>query len=382
MESIHSPYYTDEHRAYGSMLRRWVEKELEPYAADWDEEGTFPRELYEKAADIGLLQLGFPEQYGGIPSDLFYTIVTAQELTRVGVGGLSASLRSNTIGGPPIARAAREHIKARVLPEILSGRKISALAITEPGGGSDVAAIKTTARRDGDEYVVNGSKTFITSGMRADYYTVAVRTGEEGHKGLSMLLIERDTPGFSRTPLSKKMGWWASDTATLYFDDCRVPAENLIGEENQGTRIIMHNFNGERISLAASCTGYARTCMNEAIEYARERKTFGKRLIDHQVIRHKFADMAMKINATQAYLESVAWRVEQGENPVADVCLLKNQASLTMEFCARESVQILGGAGFLRGCKSERIYREVRVNAIGGGAEEIMRDLAARQMGL
>lgn len=382
METNRSPFYTEQHEAYRSTLRRWVENELEPYAADWDEEGTFPRELYEKAAGIGMLQLGFPEQYGGIPSDLFYTIVTAQELTRVGVGGLSASLRSNTIGGPPIAHAAKEHVKARVLPEILSGKKISALAITEPSGGSDVAAIKTTARREGNEYVVNGSKTFITSGMRADYYTVAVRTGGEGHKGLSMLLIERDTPGFSRTPLAKKMGWWASDTATLYFDDCRVPAENLIGEENQGTRIIMQNFNGERISLAASCNGYARTCMLEAMEYAKERRTFGKRLIDHQVIRHKFADMAMKINATQAYLESVAWRVEQGENPVADVCLLKNQASLTMEFCARESVQILGGAGFLRGCKSERIYREVRVNAIGGGAEEIMRDLAARQMGL
>jgi acyl-CoA dehydrogenase len=216
--------------------------------------------------------------------------------------------------------------------------------------------------------------------MRADYVTVAVRTGGPGRSGVSLLVVERDTPGFSRTPL-KKMGWWASDTATLYFDDCPVPAGNLLGEENQGFRLVMRNFNRERLGMAAGCAGYARVCLDEAVAYARERQTFGKPLIQHQVIRHKLVDMAMRVNATQAYLESTAWRVDQGEDPIADICMLKNQATLTMEFCAREAVQIFGGAGFMRGPKVERIYREVRVNAIGGGAEEIMRDLAARQLG-
>jgi acyl-CoA dehydrogenase len=375
-----SPFYTAEHEAFRDTIRRFVTKEIEPFAAQWDEAGGFPRELYEKASAVGLLALGFPEEYGGVETDSFYGIVAAQELARAGAGGIAASLQSHTIGAPPIAFAGSDGLKARVLPEILSGRKISALAITEPSGGSDVASLKTSARRDGSHYIVNGSKTFITSGMRADYYTVAVRTGGPGRGGVSLLLIERDTPGFTRT-LLHKMGWWASDTATLYFDECRVPAGNLLGEENQGFRLIMRNFNRERLGMAAGCTGYARVCLDEAAAYARERETFGKRLVEHQVIRHKLVDMAMRVNATQAYLERTAWAVDQGEDPVADICMLKNQATLTMEFCAREAVQIFGGAGFMRGPKVERIYREVRVNAIGGGAEEIMRDLAARQLG-
>lgn len=381
MTARRSPYYTAEHDAFRDAMRRFVAKEIEPFAAQWDEAETFPRELYLKAAEIGLLALGFPEEYGGVETDSFYGIIAAQELACAGAGGIAASLQSHTIGAPPIAFAGSDDLKRRVLPEILSGRKISALAITEPSGGSDVADLQTTARRHGDHYVVKGSKTFITSGMRADYYTVAVRTGGPGRGGVSLLVIERDTPGFARTPL-KKMGWWASDTATLYFDDCRVPAGNLLGEENQGFRLIMRNFNRERLGMAAGCAGYAQVCLDEAVSYARERRTFGKRLVEHQVIRHKLVDMAMRINATQAYLESTAWRVDQGENPVADICLLKNQATLALEFCAREAVQIFGGAGFMRGPKVERIYREVRVNAIGGGAEEIMRELAARQMGL
>ncbi|MBA1148189.1 acyl-CoA dehydrogenase family protein [Ectothiorhodospiraceae bacterium WFHF3C12] len=381
MSPDHSPFYTEEHLAFRDSLRSFVAKEIEPHAHEWDEAGSFPRELYAKAADIGLIPLGFPEELGGIEADLFYLIIASQELARPGLGGLSASLMSHNIGTPPIVRAARPEVRERVVPGILAGEKISALAITEPGGGSDVAALRTTAKRDGDEYVVNGSKTFITSGMRADYYTVAVRTGEPGHRGISLLLIERDRSGFSRTSLDRKMGWWCSDTATLYFDDCRVPAENLLGEENAGSRLIMENFNHERIFMAAGCNGFAQACLDEVVDYARQRRTFGQPLIEHQVIRHKLADMVMRINATQGYLENVAWRVENGENPVADTCLLKNQATLTMEFCAREAVQILGGAGYLRGPKSERIYREVRVNAIGGGAEEIMRDLASRQLG-
>jgi acyl-CoA dehydrogenase len=375
-----SPFYSEAHEVFRETVRRFVAAEIEPYAAAWDEAETFPRELYQKAAAIGLLQMGFPAAYGGIEADVFYRIIAAQELARAGAGGISAGLNSHTIGAPPIAAAGSETLKSRVLPGVLSGREISALAITEPDAGSDVANLKTTARRDGEHYLVNGSKTFITSGMRADWYTVAVRTGGAGKSGISLLVIPRDSPGFTRTPL-KKMGWWASDTATLYFENCRVPADHLLGEENSGFALIMRNFNAERLGMAAGATAFARVCLDEAAAYARERKTFGRALIEHQVIRHKLVDMAMRVNAAQAWLETLAWRIERGDSPVAEICMLKNLATQAMEFCAREAVQIFGGAGFMRGPKVERIYREVRVNAIGGGSEEILRDLAARQMG-
>lgn len=380
-EAPPSPHYTDEHLAFKATVRRFVEAEIEPYVNEWDEAETFPRELYAKAAAIGLLQIGYPEDYGGIPADRYYHIIVAQELARAGCGGLSASLQSHTIGTPHLAQFGSDELKARVLPPVLAGEKIAALAVTEPSGGSDVANLKTTARRDGDDYVVNGQKMFITSGMRADFYTVAVRTGGPGLKGISLLLIERDRPGFARTPL-KKMGWWASDTAVLYFDDCRVPAANLIGQENEGFKAIMFNFNNERHGMAAGALGYARTCLNEAAAYARERHTFGRPLIDNQVIRHKLVDMTMRVNAGQAYLEHLTWRLGQGERPVADFSMLKVMATTTMEFCANEAMQVLGGAGYLRGSKVERIYREAKVMSIGGGSIEIMKDLAARQLGL
>ena len=245
-----------------------------------------------------------------------------------------------------------------------------------------MAQLATTAVRDGDHYIVNGSKTYITGGMRANWVSTAVRTGGEGSRGVSMLLIPTDAEGFSRTQLDKKQGWWASDTATLYFDNVRVPVENLIGEENQGFLVIMTNFNGERMAMAAAMEAFGRVCLEEAAEWARERKTFGKRLADHQVIRHKIVQMKQKLNATQAYIRIGFESLEAGNANPGDIALLKVQASETMEFCAREAMQILGGIGYMRGSRVERIYREVRVNAIGGGSEEIMRDLAARQYGL
>jgi acyl-CoA dehydrogenase len=361
------PFYTAEHIAYRDVVRRFVEKEIEPYAHQWDEAGSFPRVLYEKAAEIGLLGLGFPEEYGGTEVDNFMWIVAVQELARAGCGGVSASLKSNSIGAPPIARAGTPEFKARVLPEILSGRKISALAITEPSGGSDVANLRTSARRDGDGYVVNGEKTFITSGMRADYITTAVRTGGPGRGGVSLLVIEGDTPGLSRTPL-KKMGWWASDTATLHFDGCRVPAENLLGEEGEGFRLITHNFNGERLTMAAGCIAAARVCLDDATEYAKQRHTFGKPLAQHQVIRHKLVDMAQKVTASQAMLEMLAWRLDQGESPVAEIRMLKNQATQTMVLRLRGSADFRrrrfyarhqGGTHLPRG-ESERDRRRQR----------------------
>lgn len=375
-------YYNADHLAWRDTLRRFVDTEVAPHVDEWEEAGHFPREMYRKAAAIGLLQLGYPEEYGGIPvADPFMAVVTALEQARAGGGGMYASLNSHTIGLPPVLALGNAELKQRVIPPVIAGEKIAALAITEPGGGSDVANLKTTARRDGDHYVVNGGKIFITSGIRADFYTVAVRTGGEGAGGISLLLVEKGTPGFTQTEL-KKMGWWASDTAALHFDDCRVPVANLIGEENRGFSGIMINFNMERLGIAATSVGLAMVCMDEAVAWARERKTFGKRLLDHQVIRHKIADMAKRILVTRAFMEQTTWQMQQGEVPVAELSLLKVQATETLEFCAREAVQIFGGNGFMRGNKVERIYREVRVFAIGGGSEEIMRDLAARQLRL
>ena len=376
-----SPFYTPEHETFREMVRRFVDKEIAPFAHAWDEAGEFPRELYRKAAKFGLLGLGFPEEFGGTPADRFMWIVAVQELARAGSGGVSASLFSHSIGAPPIVRAALPQIKSRVLPQILAGEKISALAITEPSGGSDVAQLRTTARREGDHYVLDGQKAFITSGMRADYITTAVRTGGLGAAGISLILVEGDRSGLSRTRLDK-MGWWASDTAMLYFDGCRVPAENLIGPEGGAFKIITQNFNDERLTMAAGAIAFARVCLDEAIAYARERHTFGRPLTQHQVIRHKLVDMAQQVTASQAMLELLAWRLEHDENPVAEICMLKNQATQTLALCASEAVQIFGGAGYIRGVKVERIYREVKVNAIGGGAEEIMKDLASRQMDL
>ncbi|MGH7803204.1 MAG: acyl-CoA dehydrogenase family protein [Candidatus Binatia bacterium] len=376
-----SPYYTEEHAELRTMVRRFVEAEIRPHADAWDEAEEFPRELYRKAGAAGLLGIGFPEEYGGAGGDWFHRVVLADEIANGRVGGVPASLFSLHIGVPPILALASEALKRRLVPAILAGEKISALAITEPSGGSDVARMKTSARRDGDSYVINGSKTFITSGVRADVVTVAVRTGGQGMGGISLLVVEGDTPGFSRTPL-KKMGWWCSDTATLYFDDCRVPAANLLGEENRGFAGVMRNFNSERLGLAAQCYGFGRVCYEDALAYARERETFGKRLADHQVIRHKLVDMATRLESLKAYLDLCAYQMNVGDASPASLGMLKNVATGTLEFCAKEGVQIFGGAGYLRGASVERIYRETKVLSIGGGAEEIMKDLAARQMGI
>ena len=377
-----SPFYSDDHHAYREVVRSFTEKEIASHVHEWDLAGEVPRDLYVKAGAIGLFGDGFDAEHGGHGQrDALMRLVLMEELCRAGSGGVVAALFSNYIGLPPIQRFGSEEMKARVIAPCMAGDAIAALAITEPSGGSDVARIKTTARREGDEYVVNGSKTFITSGMRADFFTTAVRTGPEGPAGLSLLLIEGDRPGLERTKLDK-MGWLASDTATLYFDDVRVPVENLITEENAGFSAIVNNFNAERIDLAVQSTAFSRVCFDEALGWARERETFGKRLADHQVIRHKLAEMDRMINASKAWLELLSWRLNQGDNPVAEIAEAKVNATLCFEQCAREAAQILGGASYLRGDTVERLYREVRVQAIGGGSEEIMRDLASRQLGI
>jgi acyl-CoA dehydrogenase len=380
-------YFTPAHQQFRDGLREWVSKEITPHASAWDEAEGFPRELYRKAAQIGLLGMGYPEEYGGTPSDLFFQLVRGEELARSGVGGVSASLMSHTIGLPPVERFGSAALKARVIPPVLAGEKIAALAVTEPSGGSDVAALKTTAVRDGDHYVVNGEKVFITSGMRADFITAAVRTdpASKGANGISALLIEGDMPGLSRTKLDK-MGWWASDTAHLRFDNVRVPVANLIGEEHKGFKTFMTNFNSERLGMASTSVAYAQVCFDEALDWARQRSTFGAPLSDRQVIRHKLMDMLRAIDVARCHVYDLAWAEmhQHGDANlrVARIAMAKVEATRCMQFCADSAVQILGGMGFMRGTKSERIYREVKVMMIGGGSEEIMKDLAARQLGI
>ena len=379
-----NPNLLPEHEEWRTQLRRFIDTEIAPFAEEWDEAGHIPIALWPKAAAVGLLGLGYPEEFGGTSEgiDVWHSWITNEELARIGVGGIPASLMVHGIGLPPVINWGSQALKEMVAPPVLAGEKHISLGITEPGGGSDVAQLATTAVRDGDHYVVNGSKTYITGGMRADWVSTAVRTGGEGAGGVSMLLIPTDAEGFSRTALDRKQGWWASDTATLYFDNVRVPVENLIGEQNRGFLVIMTNFNAERMAMASGMEALGRVCLEEAVAWARERRTFGRRLADHQVIRHKIAQMKQKLNATQAYIRICFEAIQAGNPNPGDIALLKVQASETMEFCAREAMQILGGIGYMRGNRVERIYREVRVNAIGGGSEEIMRDLAARQYGV
>ncbi len=378
---LHNPFLNDSHETWRAQLRRFVDKEITPYVDEWDEQGFIPDALWPKAAEFGLLGLGYPEEYGGTSQgiDLYHHNIVGEEMARTSLGGLPSTLLSHGIGLPPVVAFGSEELKQELIPPVLAGEKRIALAITEPSGGSDVANLQTTAVRNGDHYIVNGSKTFISGGMGANWFTTGVRTGGAGAAGVSVLVIPANAEGVSRTPLAKKQGWWCSDTATLYFDNVKVPAGNLLAEEGHGFLVIANNFNAERMAMCVMMEASARVCLEEAVNWARDRQTFGKRLADHQVIRHKVAEMKQRINACQAYIAYCSRQMIDGSADFGDIALLKVQCSQTMEFCAREAMQILGGIGYMRGNRVERIYREVRVNAIGGGSEEIMRDLASRQ---
>jgi len=380
---VRNPFETEERRAFRDAVRRLVDVEIRPFADAWDEAGAFPWEIHEKLGALGCFGLGIDAEYGGLGfDDCFMRIAYGEELSRCGAGGVVAAIGARLISIGPIHALGSEEIKRRVLPDVVAGRKGSSLAITEPSGGSDVASMRTVARRDGDSYVLNGSKTFITGSLFSDYFVVAARTGEGGLNGISLFLVEREAPGFTMAPLERKMGWWCSDQATLFFDECRVPAGHLLGEENRGFISIMRNFNLERVALIAQAQGMMKMCLDEAIAWARQRRTFGKALIEHQVIRHKIAEMSARVDAVDALLNQIAWNVNEGDMPVAEITKAKFFSTTALQYVVSEAVQILGGAGFLRGNVIERAYREAKVVAIGGGSEEIMRDLAARQMGL
>jgi len=380
---MRNPFDTEERKTFREMVSKFLEAEIWPYVDEWDEDGEYPHEINEKVCELGVFGFGIDEKYGGLGfDDQFMRKDVSVEMGRTSAGGLFASVGSRNIMLGPLTELANEEIKLKALPDLMSGKKGGSLGITEPGGGSDVARMKTTAQKDGNEWVLNGSKTFITGGMQASYFVIGARTGKEGLGGISLFFVEADTPGFTRSSIDKKMGWWSSDTATLYFDNCRIPADNLMGEENKGFLAIMNNFNYERYMMGAQMLGMAKRCFEECVQYSQERQTFGKNLIEHQVIRHKLADMSAKIDAMDAYLNQVAQLMNDGEMPVAEISKIKFYCSECIESIASEAMQIFGGAGYLRGNAVERIYREVKVMAIGGGSKEIMKDLTIKQLGL
>jgi acyl-CoA dehydrogenase len=375
-------FETEEHTQLRETVRRFSQKHIAPHAHAWEEAEEFPRELYRTAADAGLLGISYPVEDGGGGGDVTHALVAAEEMVLTGHSvGTCVGLNSHGIALPPILRVGTPEQKKRLAAPVLRGEKVSSLAITEPNAGSDVARILTRAVRDGDHYVVNGAKTFITSGCRADIVTAAVRTGGEGHAGISLLVIERDTPGFSVSKKLKKTGWWASDTAELTFEDCRVPAANLLGEENQGFLAIMVNFATERLFLGGQCVAIAELAYRESIKYARERSAFGKTIMGHQVIRHKLADMATRIASARALVGECATRFIRGEQVTGLAAMAKNAATDMCTAVVHEAVQIHGGNGYMREYLVERLYRDARLYPIGGGTREIMNEIISKTEG-
>lgn len=373
------PFETAERRALRETARRFAEAEILPHQDTWEREGELPRWLHRKAGELGLLGMAFPESVGGGGGDVVDVVALTEELHGAGVsGGTFASLMTCGIALPHLAGAGDADQIERWVRPTLAGEKIGSLGVTEPGGGSDVAHLRTTARRDGDEYVVNGAKTFITSGCRADFVTTAVRTGEDGAHGISLLVVERGTPGFEVSGKLEKMGWQASDTAELSFSDCRVPARNLVGPENSGFAQVAEHFVTERLMLAVQAYAGAQRALDLTVQWCRDRETFGRPLISRQHVRHTLTEMARRVDVARTYARDVARRHLAGEDVLASVCFAKNTAVEAGEWVVDQAVQLHGGAGYMRESEVERQYRDMRILGIGGGATEILTDLAAK----
>ncbi len=379
--------WTDEQRALQDATREFVRREVEPHLQEWEDALEVPRSLHLAAAKAGLLGVSFPEEVGGQGGTLLDSVALQEAFFEAGgSSGLAAALFTGGIALPHMAaHGTQEQIDAFVRPT-LAGEKIGSLAITEPGGGSDVAGIRTTATRDGDSFVVNGAKTFITSGVRADFVTTAVRTGGPGHAGVSLLVVEKGTPGFTVDRSLAKMGWHCSDTAELSFVDARVPAANLVGEENSGFYLIAEQFVVERIALAVHAYGIAARSLALTHEHCRLRETFGKPLIANQVVQHKLVDMHRRVEAARVYTRHVAARHVAGDpalqqQVIAEACLAKQTAVEACDHVVDQAVQLHGGTGYMHGVEVERHYRDARILGIGGGATEVLTDLSARLLG-
>ena len=378
------PPFTEEHEQLREAIRRFVDTELAPHAREWEDEKWFPNSVFDRLAELGWLGLKYPEEYGGEGGDYVHDAVFTEELSRCGSGGLAAGIGAHIgIATPPIWKFGTEDQKQRFLAPAIRGEKIAALGITEPDAGSDVASIRTTARRENGGYVVNGSKTFITNGVRADYVVTAVKTTSQGgHHGISFLVVEKGMDGFSVSRNLEKMGWHASDTGELAFQEVFVPEENLLGEENKGFYLIMANFQWERLLMSLGAVGAMQRLLETTIAYAKERKSFGRPLTGHQAIRHKITDMAVKLERGRAVTYNALRLFHEGHDAIREVTASK---LITQRDCfevADEAVQIHGGAGYMREYDVERAARDARLGPIGGGTDEIMREILAKQLGL
>lgn len=371
-----------ERQALRDTAREFVRREVAPHLQDWEDAGSIPRELHAAAATQGLLGVSFPEDVGGSGGDLADSVALQEAFFEAGASsGLMAGLFTAGIALPHIAASGNTDLIDRFVRPTLAGETIGALAITEPGGGSDVARITTRAERDGDHYVVNGAKTFITSGVRADFITTAVRSGGEGHAGISLLVVEKGTPGFTVDRSLRKMGWHCSDTAELSYVDVRVPVANLVGAEGGGFAQIAEQFVVERIALAVHAYGIAARSLELTAAYARQRQTFGKPLVVNQVVRHKLVEMHRQVEVARAYTHAVVARHVAGESVIAEAALAKQTAVDASTYVCNEAVQLHGGTGYMHGTEVERHYRDARILPIGGGATEVLTDLAAKLLG-
>lgn len=377
-----SPFETPERTALRKTVRRFMENEVLPYLGDWERAGELPRDLHRKAGELGLLGVAFPEHAGGGGGDYLDALTVTEEIHYAGgSGGLIASLFTCGIAVPHLAEAGDDGQLAKWVRPTLAGEKIGALAVTEPDGGSDVASVRTTARREGDHYLVDGAKTFITSGCRADFVTTVVRTGEPGAHGISLLVVERGTPGFTVTRKLEKMGWHCSDTAELSYVDVRVPADNLVGAENTGFAQVATQFVTERLSLAVQAYATAQRALDLTIEWCRLRETFGRPLISRQLVQHTLVEMARRIDVARTYVRQTAQRHVAGAEVVAEACFAKNTAVEAGEWVVHEAVQLHGGLGYMAESEVERHYRDMRILGIGGGTDEILAQLAAKRLG-
>jgi acyl-CoA dehydrogenase len=376
--------FSEEHEAFRDTVRRFIDKEVRPHVDDWEKAEEFPRELFKRFAVLDLLGLKYPEAYGGTDAGVLYEAVFFEELGGCGSGGVFAGIGAHVaIATPPVFNFGSEEQRRRWLVPAIKGESIVALGITEPSGGSDIAHVETTARREGDHYLVNGRKTFITNGVRADLVVTLVRTRPEGgHRGLSMLLIERGAPGFSVGRKLEKLGWRASDTAELVFSDCQVPVANLLGKEDEGFYLAVRNFEWERLWIALGAIGSAQRSLELAIAYAGARMQFGKRLADLQVIRHRLAEMALRIESARHLTYHALWRHSQGQPCAKEVAMAKTAATEADLWVADQALQIHGGYGYMTEYPIERAWRDARIGPIGAGTNEIMREIIARELDL
>jgi acyl-CoA dehydrogenase len=372
-------YLTPEHELLQEQIARFIAREVEPHALAWEEAGMTPRDVLRKMGDAGLFGLMYSSEYGGAEADALTNLVFAEALSQSTFGGFIITVLVHTdMASPHLHHAGTEAQQHKYMPDVIAGRKITAVGITEPGAGSDVAGIKTTAVRDGDEWVINGTKLFITNGVHADLYFVAAKTTTARH-GMSMFIVEKGTKGFTVGRSLKKSGWLSSDTAELVFDNVRIPAGNLLGEENKGFYSVMKNFQTERIALAAMAVGHCTQALKITLGYARERQAFGGSLFDKQVVRQRIAMLDAKVQAARAFMYHCAWRVTQKHDVVQEVSMLKALTGELVNEVVSGCQQFHGGMGYMRDTVIERLWRDARVLAIGGGATEVMLDEVAKR---